>query len=188
MKYLLLFGLALGILSCASIPTFQKQQAVIVNNGGSGFKIDSFICTAAHVVDDNFFASIKDYYGKEFVALVVYRDTVQDIAILKYHNPTYYQYSVSTPEVKQLVHSISNPLNLYFSEVSGEVQNLERKDEDGVILIQIGIDVYYGSSGSAVYDGSGAIVGMIVRAIPGTRFTFIVPSNQISLALSRVKR
>lgn len=163
---------------------FRKEQAVIVNMS-SGFKIAEYIITANHVAtEDTVLVNELNYV--HYFGVVIDRDTVNDIALISpiersYH---YWDYSIGTPDIRGHVYAVSNPMMLSYSEVEGEVQNVDRKG-NGKVFIQIGIDVYYGSSGSAVYNGRGQIIGMIVEAIPGTRFTFLVPINKIETLLRK---
>lgn len=175
----------LVVLTGCYAPRFQKDQAVCVN-GSSGFRIDQFVCTANHVATEDF-AVIKDQFRKEEIGIVVARDTVNDIALIKVKDPKFYDYTVGTPRTKDKVNTIANPIGLEFSEISGEVQNVDRMDNEGTHLIQIGIDVYFGSSGAAVYNNRGQFIGMIVQVIPGTRFTFIVPAYHIVALIKRTK-
>lgn len=181
MKYHLLLLLIL-ITGCVPTNQFKKEQALVVNES-SGFYLGWGIITANHVTAESDQVVIKDA-TKEFTGVVVMRDTLNDLCYIKYANPKYYDFEIGSVNTRDKVYSVSNPFGLYFSELSGEVQSIDR-EENGQWRIQIGIDVYYGSSGSAVYNGHGRIVGMIVEAVPGTRFTIIVPANQILLFFKR---
>lgn len=180
---IILFCASLLITSCFTTAKFQKEQAVIVN-GASGFYLADGIITANHVADGTF-VLVQDVYH-EFTGIVVARDTLNDLCFIKYENPKFWDFTISSVNTRDKVYSVGNPARLYYSEISGEVQSVDR-EEDGQWRIQIGIDVYFGSSGSAVYNSSGNLVGMISKAIPGTRFAFIIPSNQIFLFVKHLK-
>lgn len=183
MKALLL--LALVFTGCVTTAKFQKEQAVCVNQA-SGFMINQYVVTANHVADGTFVV-VRHYDGKEECGVVVARDLNNDIALIQLEHPRFYDYDVGTPNVKDAVNTIANPMGLSFSEMSGEVQNVDRDDE-GQLLIQIGIDVFFGSSGAPVFNDSGQLLGMIVKAVPGTRFTFIVPIHKIVLLIKKQPR
>lgn len=183
MKYLK-FLIPLLLVSCiVSTPRFDKRQALKVN-GASGFKLDRYLVSANHVVSSPF-AAIEDKDGNEYIAAVVARDTANDIVLLQAHTAEYWQYSIAEVHVHETVCSVGNPSRLWYSEMCGEVEAVDRQDARGKDFIQIGIDVYWGSSGSAVFDAKGRIVGMIVEAIPGTRFTFLIEANKIQLLIKK---
>lgn len=165
---------------------FLKEQAVVVNMS-SGFKIAQYVVTANHVATEDT-VLVNERNNVHYFGTVVARDTVNDIALIyptvKIHH--FWPYAQGTPSIRGHVFAISNPMMLEYSEVEGEVQNVERHG-NGKVFIQIGIDVYYGSSGSAVTNGHGQIIGMIVEAIPGTRFTFLVPFFKIDSFIKQTK-
>lgn len=157
---------------------FQKDQAVVVN-ASSGFKIAQYVVTANHVATEDT-VLISERNNIHYFGAVVARDTINDIALITplIKHIHYWDYTPGTPCVRGYVYAISNPMGLEYSEVEGQVQNVERRG-NGKVFIQIGIDVYYGSSGSAVCNAKGQLIGMIVEAIMGTRFTFLVPFYKI---------
>jgi len=61
------------------------------------------------------------------------------------------------------------------------------RHEDGRTLLQLSVPVTHGSSGSPVFDQSGAVVGMVVAGYPGEDFNFAIPSNYITGVLEEVK-
>lgn len=183
MKALLI--LAVVFTGCVTTAKFQKEQAVIIAES-SGFKIDKYVVSASHVAKSDT-VLIVDYWGKECMGLVVARDTINDIALIAYPNAKFVDYTTATVLARESIFSIGSPMGLFFTESEGKVQNVERTD-DIVTYIQIGIDVGWGSSGSPVYDGKQRLVGMIVRAIPGTRFTFMTDIQNIVLLINKTKR
>lgn len=183
MKYLpLLFILITG---CATSSIFRTDSAVLVNES-SGFKIDRFIATANHVAEADT-VIITDYWGRKYTGTIVARDTTNDIALITYPRAIYVDYSTATIRTREKVYSVGSPFMLTFTESEGMVQNIERTD-DIVTYIQIGIDVGWGSSGSPVFNGKRRLVGMIVRAMPGTRFTFITDIQNVILLIQKQKR
>lgn len=116
------------------------------------------------------------------MCLVVKRDTLNDICLIKIGDGDYWDYSTATPTSRGKVYSVANPAGLNFSELEGYIQNVDQSI-DGKTFIQIGIDVYWGSSGSAIYNSKGNLIGILVRAIPGTRFAFVVPIQKVVLLI-----
>lgn len=173
----LLFVFLLGTGCIQHRVCFQKEQAVVVNMS-SGFKIAQYVVTANHVATEDT-VIVSEQNNTHYFGYVIARDTANDIALIEpMMKSKYWDYTPGTPSIRGHVYAISNPMLLEYSEVEGEVQNVDRRG-NGKVYIQIGIDVYYGSSGSAVFNGHGQIIGMIVQAIPGTRFTFLVPFSKI---------
>lgn len=167
--------------SC-STARYTKEDVVIVN-GATGFKMDKYIVTCYHVVKGLPFAQVEFYNKKIAYASIVAVDTLNDIALVFIPN-SYRPYETSEPDIRKKVYAIGHPYQLYWSEMSGEVQSVSR-ELNGKTLIQVSLDSYFGFSGSPIFNESGALIGMGSMFIPETRFTLIVPIQNIVLLIKK---
>ena len=184
MKWLIVFCLCL---TGCGVGRYNTSNVVIVNES-TGFLIDSFVCTAAHVVDGEQFAVIRYQNGKEDCATVVAIDQKSDIALLKVDKPVFVPYDIADPHIRETVVAIANPAHLWFSELEGKIQGIERIDEFGTPLIQVSIDGFWGASGGPILNQNGELIGVISKFIPGTRFTFVVPIQKVVLLIKKQRR
>ncbi len=184
MKWLIPVFLCLA--SCG-VGKYSTSNVVICNQA-TGFLIDSFICTAAHVVQGEQCVEVKYQDGRIERAQVVAFDKANDVALLKSPEPVFVPYSIADPHIKETVTSVANPANLWFTEMEGQVQGVERYDLHGGPLIQVSLDCFYGASGAPVLNLNGELLGFISRFLPGTRFTFIVPINRVIILINKTKR
>ena len=186
MKYILILLILTGLIGCSTSARFTAEQAVVVNSS-SGFMLDNYVITANHVAVTNE-VIVRERHKKECVGIVVARDPYNDIALIKIKYHKYYDYTIGEPRIHKSVYSVSNPMGLEFSVLQGYVQSVERIDENGAHFIQIGIDVFWGSSGSAIYNDKGQLIGMVSKVVPGTRFTFIIPGNKIHALIKKTNQ
>lgn len=145
--------------------------------------MDSFIVTANHVAPEAT-ALVKEKGGTLKSYPVVRRDLLHDICLIKMTDGEYWDYSTASPNVKDKVYSVANPGGFEFSYIEGYVQNVEQTI-DGQTFIQIGIDAYFGSSGSAICTSSGQIIGVLVEILPTTRFAMVVPIYHVVALIKR---
>lgn len=175
------------ITSCMTTARFNKTDAVSVNHA-SGFKMDHYIVTCNHVADGTF-VLISDFRGEEFTGVVVARDLVNDICLIKYpKSKDFVDYTPAGVHIGQKVYCIGNPLGLSYSEMSGEVQAVNRTQLNGGEAVQLSLDGNYGASGAPVFDSRGRLVGVAESFIPGTRFTFIIPIQKVVLLIKKTRQ
>ena len=125
-----------------------------------------FIITAAHVVDDNDLKyQVQEAYGDIIPCKSIYRDTGNDIAIVKPYGkftitkPSPYHTSVQKDLTAKEMYYAGNPGELDHVSLRGWVAE---SDHHRLILQSF---AWPGSSGSVVFDIAGRAVG-VVSAIP----------------------
>lgn len=176
----------------------QKQKI----GGGTGFIIRSngYIVTNKHVVADQ----QADYTvllsnGDQKPAQVVYRDTANDVAIIKIDGgnfPTVHLGDSNTLKLGQAVSAIGNALGEYNNSVSvGIISGLNRSIQasgpdgsenlDGVIQTDAAINP--GNSGGPLMDLNGDVIGVNVATVQGSsNISFSIPINVIKSVIGSV--
>lgn len=150
---------------------------------GSGVVIDKngLVATNYHVCKDANRIEIK-HYGKEFknVEIVKY-DEVKDIMILRSASLTLspiLQGNSSLLKAGQRVYSVGSPEG-YENSISEGIISGFRTDENSVKLIQMTCPITDGSSGGAVLNSKGELVGLSVSGQHDGNLYFAVPVNDI---------
>lgn len=163
--------------------------------GGSGCVIsqDGLILTNKHVVDDIAaeYTIILDN-GKRFVAKILTRDPINDIAILKIDTdklPFLKLGDTRDLQLGQGVIAIGNALGIFKNTVSlGIISGLSRAitaqtdpnapQQEMRGLIQTDAAINPGNSGGPLVDGNGRVVGVNVAIISGAQsIGFAIPVN-----------
>ncbi len=160
-----------------------------VDGGGSGVVItpDGFVLTSAHVVAgaDRGVASFVD--GRELTVDVVGSDPLSDLAVLRAESRDLTPAELGNAEtlqVGQLVVAIGNPYGFAGSVTAGVVSALGRSlatrsgSATRIVenVIQTDAALNPGSSGGALADGAGRVVG-INTAVAGVGLGLAVPIN-----------
>lgn len=158
-----------------------------VEGGGSGVLIsaDGFLLTSAHVIErvSRVRATFED--GATLGATIVGADPLSDLALLRVDGaglPAAPLGDAARLRVGQLVVAIGNPYGFAGSVTAGVVSALGRSLQapgarrviDNVIQTDAALNP--GSSGGALADGSGAVVG-INTAVAGVGLGLAVPIN-----------
>jgi serine protease Do len=174
---------------------------------GTGFFVDEsgLIVTNRHVVSDE----AADYTvlldgGREYEAVVLARDPVQDIAVLRIEPgegemfPSLSFGDSDSLRVGQTVVAIGNSLGEFSNSVSrGIVSGLGRsvtagtgygKSETLSDIIQTDAAINPGNSGGPLLDLSGSVVGVNVAVAQGAENVgFAIPANQIRRIVDDVR-
>ncbi|MEW6237494.1 MAG: tetratricopeptide repeat protein [Candidatus Omnitrophota bacterium] len=169
--------------SVVTIILFNEKDEVV--SQGSGFFISTDrIATNRHVIVKVHHASIKTASGDTFpVQGLLAEDELKDLAVLSVEVPKS-QYkpltlAKSLPKEGQEIVVIGSPLGLEHTVSNGivsAVRDLPGFEE----VIQITAPVSPGSSGSAVVDKSGEVVGIVVSQFAaGQNLNFSIPASQI---------
>jgi len=179
----------------------QKQTI----GGGTGFFIttDGMIVTNKHVVSD----TTADYTvitsdDKEYVAKVLARDPVNDIAVIKIEGadfPVLNLGNSSKLKIGQTVVAIGNSLGEFSNTVSkGIISGLKRTVTAGgglggsetlTNIVQTDAAINPGNSGGPLLDISGEVIGVNVAMAQGAQnIGFAIPSDQISRIVDQVKK
>jgi S1-C subfamily serine protease len=149
---------------------------------GSGFIIssDGKIVTNFHVIENAAFASVKLANGDVYddVSVVSY-DERRDIAILKVKGlklPTSMLGDSDVVKVGEKVVAIGNPLGLEKTVSEGIISSI--RNMEGVNVLQTTAPISHGSSGGALFNSKGEIVGITFAGFEqGQNLNFAIPIN-----------
>lgn len=178
----------------------QKQEV----SAGSGFLVsaDGLIITNKHVVADTraeYTALTND--GKKYVAEVLARDPVQDLAIIRIKGSSFpwLAFGNSTgAKIGQTVIAIGNALGEFRNTVSvGVISGLERSLEAGggdtseslQELIQTDAAINPGNSGGPLLNLHGEVIGVNTAVALGAQnIGFSIPANHAKQDLENVQK
>ena len=148
---------------------------------GSGFFIssDGVAVTNFHVAANSCMLEITTHDGKKYTDVsIIDADEENDLALLKVNGTgfPYLELSNSNEVVQgQVVYAFGSPLGLDNTMSQGIISNPKR-DIDGVEYIQISVPIAPGSSGGALVDQYGKVVGV-------TSAGFIEAAGDLNLAI-----
>lgn len=189
------FGQQLPQLSPDDVPTKQDNQDI-----GTGFVVtkDGLIVTNKHVVEQTGEYTVIDKQNKEHKVLNIYRDPVNDLAILKVEGmqaPTLDLGDSDSLKVGQEVVAIGTALGEFRHTVTtGVVSGLGRGIEAGdpfgssveslENVIQTDAAINPGNSGGPLLDSNGRVIGVNVAvSAAGQNIGFAIPINVIKASL-----
>lgn len=181
-------------------PETEKQEI----GGGTGFILsnDGYIVTNRHVVsDDTAEYSVITNDGDRYDAVVLARDTVLDIAVIKIEAkdlPTINLGDSDKLKAGQTVVAIGNSLGEFRNTVSkGIVSGLKRsvnardgfgRSETLDEVIQTDAAINPGNSGGPIVDLKGNVVGVNVAMAQGAEnIGFAIPINDVKRIYQSVK-
>jgi S1-C subfamily serine protease len=158
---------------------------------GSGvvIKSDGIVLTAWHLIKDAQEVQVRlksgDVYDR--VDLVSY-DARRDIAALKIAASGLAELAMAPPDgiaVGETVYTISNPNGLAWSASSGVLSASRLAEEvpgagSGYRILQFTAPVSPGSSGGALVDGHGQLLGIITASQSGENVNFAVPAASVA--------
>lgn len=170
---------------CGVIVNAYSDSGILLGHG-SGVLISSngMVITARHValISDNL--KVVLYNGEEFPVKNKTVDPDDDIAILQINHPVEYFSPINfrpAIAIGNEVFAISSPINesLYNVMTVGHIARTVQFTEISDYFIA-DISAYPGSSGGAVYDEKGKVIGVISGAQVGAPcLVFIVPITEI---------
>ena len=185
------------------VPVYKQKGVELKKVGaGTGFLISTngYILTNRHVVSDTsatYTALLSNGTQKE--GKVVYRDTQNDIALLKIEGVNFKAVSLgdsNTLKLGQTVIAIGNALGEYSNSVSvGIISGLNRSIEagDGRVseklagIIQTDAAINPGNSGGPLTTLEGEVVGINVATLSGSsNISFSIPVNIAKTALNTI--
>jgi S1-C subfamily serine protease len=151
---------------------------------GSGFLVmpNGVFITNFHVVQGASAVQLKLPDGREFAATgVIATSTDWDIAILKVEAdglPAVPLGDSDTVKVGERVIAIGSPLGFLEKTVSDGLISAIREDKPGEKIFQVTTPVSQGSSGGALLNMKGEVIGIIVASFPeGQNLNFAIPIN-----------
>jgi len=188
------------------IPQYRQKGVEKKNIGwGSGFIIseDGLILTNKHVVlEENAEYTVITNDGEKYVAKILAKDPVQDLAILKIEAkkkfPTLKLGDSDTLQIGQTVIAIGNALGEFQNTVSvGVISGLGRKiTASGGTFVEVLEDVIQtdaainpGNSGGPLLNLKGEVIGInTAMSVEGENIGFAIPINKAKKAIEQVKK
>jgi len=174
-----------------------RQRALSL---GSGFIIsaDGYIVTNNHVIDEADEISVRLTSGDEYDAVVVGRDPLSDVALLKIETDAdlpYVNFGDSDAiRVGEWVLTIGNPFGLNSTVTAGIVSARNRDIGSGNYddFIQTDASINRGNSGGPMFNMDGEVIGVntMIFSPTGTNIGigFAIPSNQVSHVVDQLKQ
>lgn len=165
------------------------------NNGnsvgsGSGFIVDSNgkIVTNYHVIEGAYRAKVKTASGTSYnVEKVLSYNEMNDLIVLKVSAiglPAVSLGDSGLIETGNNIYAIGNPLGLE-STISNGLVSTKSRDIDGTNYIQISAPISSGSSGGALVDDQGKVIGITAAVYyGGQNLNFAVPVNLLKPLLT----
>ncbi|HMQ58073.1 MAG TPA: trypsin-like peptidase domain-containing protein, partial [Rhizobiaceae bacterium] len=167
---------AVGVLTDAPGRLAMRARADGLRATGSGFFIDAegHLLTCAHVLEGASTIAVRLPEGGQAPARLVGADTVSDIAVLHVENrgnaPHLFLSAEDRAETGDVVLAIGDPLGYAASVTRGIVSATGRRyrAEDALRYVQHDAAVNRGSSGGALVDETGRLVGMNAAIADGS--------------------
>ena len=170
--------------SVVEIKVYDKNKSVIA--GGSGFfAFDSkTIITNYHVIENAYEIKVVDDDDNTLDVSLIYNiDKEKDVAILQIdaENTSYAPLKISSSENLQKgenVVAIGSPLGLKNTISKGTISNFV--EEDDVEMIQFTASISHGSSGGALFNDSGEVIGITSGSyVEGQNLNIAIPASEI---------
>ena len=181
----------------------QKGEELKEVGGGTGFIVssDGFIVTNKHVVlDEEAEYTVLTNDGQKYPTLVLARDPLQDIAILKINTtglPTVKLGNSDILEIGQTVIAIGNALGEFRNTVSaGVISGLLRTitatgggiTEQLEEVIQTDAAINKGNSGGPLLNLYGEVIGVnTAMAVEAENIGFAIPINKVKKDITDIK-
>lgn len=166
---------------------------VLIDTGpgrlASGFFVspNGDILTNYHVIDSAEYITVTTQDGQNFSALIKDFDVARDIALLKVNNyyiAPYLGISREFPKTGERIISIGNPKG-FQGTVSDGIVSAYRQDGNNNLWMQFTAPVSPGSSGGALFNLRGEVVGMTtMNYVEGQNLNFAVPCKVMEDFLS----
>lgn len=171
---------------CVVVVEGEKKQ-------GSGFFVPNapWVATNAHVVKDEKRLIVRTPEGKKLeVRRVVVLDAEHDLALIEVPVGRYPAVTLGSDDsvhVGDKVVAIGAPLGLEQTVSEGNVSAI-REDSQGQRILQISVPISHGSSGGALFDSRGQLIGITTAGIEeGQNLNFALPVGLLAALLSRAR-
>ena len=154
---------------------------------GSGFFVSANgdILTNYHVIKNAEYISVITQSGQTFNALVKDFDSNKDMALLKVNtNSTFLNINSSLPKQGEAIVAVGNPsskYHIYDNTVSNGIVSAIREVDDN-LWVQFTASVSPGSSGGALINLHGNVIGMVTwkdADIASQNINFALPSTEL---------
>ncbi len=175
-----------------TINTYDKNRKALAQGSGFFMNTTGLLATNAHVIKGMASASARfpsgAFYELRDVKSV---DEDADIAVLEFdanETPSVVGLGNSDEVVSgEKVYAIGSPDGLESSVSGGNVSNV-RRNVNGRAFIQFTAPISPGSSGGALFDESGNVIGITAATVSnpeGQNLNFAVPINELKVTLTQ---
>ncbi|CAM4470059.1 stalk domain-containing protein [Paenibacillus tarimensis] len=165
---------AAGTLNTQQITKLNDSKVVMIEmekGQGSGVYLgEGVFITNHHVIEGSVSGRVVDTNGRYFdIEGVIAHDTTRDLALIKITSNTFQATTVTIGNPSDLskgekVVAIGSPMGMQNTVAEGLVSSF-RTTEDNVKLIQISVPIDHGSSGGALFNQKGQLVGITASGI-----------------------
>lgn len=178
-------------LTAEQVYDIVNQSVVMIisseNNGnedqGSGVVImdGGYIATCNHLIENSTTITVK-HQNLEFKnAEIITQDVQEDVAIIKISAENLIPIKVADSDILkpgQKVYTISSPVG-YENTISEGIVSGLRKDKVKITLIQSTAPITEGSSGGALINSSGELIGLLSSGKHEGSLYFSIPVNEV---------
>lgn len=165
----------------------EEEPGTTPFSTGSGFFIssDGVAVTNYHVIEDADRAVVVTTDGERHDVEGVYSiDLDTDLAIIKVSGTGFATLELGDSNAirqGERVYIIGSPLGLDNTFAEGVISNTGRDiNDDGMLYIQAAITATYGSSGGALVNSKGQVIGVLSAGYPYVSINFSVPINALA--------
>ncbi len=158
---------------------------------GSGFVVsdDGKIVTNFHVIENAYSASVKLKNGDVYDDVqVIDHDERRDLAVIKINASNIHKVEFGNSDFissGEKVIAIGNPAGLENSVSDGVVGGI--RDADGYKVVQVTAPISPGSSGGAVFNSVGEVIGVSTFTLDGAQnLNFAIPINYVKPMLVKM--
>ena len=166
-----------------TIYAYDSNQQILTQGSGVVLNDKGWIVTNYHVFNgsDKLVVKHKD-------KIVAYTDIIgvdveKDILILKVADKSFQSIFIGNSDslkVGQKIYAIGSPKGLENTMTDGIISGLRNYDEKTKNLIQISAPISHGSSGGAVVNSKGELIGISsLSATDGQNLNFAIPVNDV---------
>ncbi|WP_146240964.1 trypsin-like peptidase domain-containing protein [Paenibacillus sambharensis] len=188
---------AAGILSTQQITNLNDSKVVMIEMSeaqGSGVYLgEGVVITNHHVIEGSTAGRVVDTNGRYFdIAGVIAHDATRDLALVKLASNTFQATSVTIGNPAKLskgekVVAIGSPMGMQNTVSEGLVSSF-RTTADNVKLIQISVPIDHGSSGGALFNQQGQLVGITASGIDSNAsLNFAISIAEAADMLNQIK-
>jgi len=169
--------------SVVYIEALTKSNIVI--GSGSGFIVssDGKVVTNFHVIDDADKIKVVQEDGTELEVEGIFNyNEKADIAVLKVKGTDFTPLILgdsSAVEIADSVVAIGNPQNYKNTVSTGIISGLDRDNNRGQTDIQFTASVTHGSSGGALFNMYGEVIGITYAGYNTGDLNFAIPINEV---------